>query len=178
MIGKWHGEPYHDFKTKKWYITFEIDDVPALFDKLRDKVLSIEVKEYRKKRSLDANAYCWVLCTKIAGVLKTSKDEVYEDMIQRYAPFDKDEDGYITVTMLARIPVERLGGHWRLIRHEGAFKSYMRLTGSSEMDTKQMAWFLDGVISEAKELGIETETPDEIERMKQQWGIRSITQSR
>lgn len=178
MIGRWHGEPFRDFKTKKWYITFELDEAPTIFDRLREKVLSIDVKEYRKKRSLDANAYCWAICTKMAEVLKTSKDEVYEDMIQRYAPFDKDEDGYITVTMLARIPVNRLGGHWRLIHQEGDFNSYMRLVGSSEMDTKQMATFLDGVVSEAKELEIETETPEEIERMKQQWGIENIIANR
>ena len=92
-------------------------------------------------------------------------------MIQKYAPFDKDDEGFITVTMLSRIPIEVLGGHWRMIRHEGHFKSYMKLMGSSEMDTKQMAYFLDNIVDEAKELGIETTTPAEIERMKQQWGI-------
>jgi Ca2+-binding EF-hand superfamily protein len=109
------------------------------------------------------------LCSKIAQKLGTSKDEVYEEMIQRYSDFDKNEDGYITVTMLGRIPIDKLGGHWRIIKHEKGFNSYMRLVGSSEMDSAQMARLLDGVISEAKELGITTETPDEIERMKALW---------
>lgn len=171
MIAKWHGEPFRDFTIKKWLITFEVEEDPTIWEKLKDKVLNLDIKEFKRKRSLDANAYCWVLCTKIADALKTSKDEVYESMIQRYAPFDKDDDGYITITMLARIPVDKLGGHWRMIRQQGDFNCYMRLVGSSEMDTAQMAHFLDGVVSEAKELNIETETPNEIERMKQQWKV-------
>ena len=48
----------------------------------------------------------------------------------------------------------------------------MRLVGSSEMNSRQMAHFLDGVVSEAKELDIPTDTPAEIERMKMLWGTR------
>lgn len=43
--------------------------------------------------------------------------------------------------------------------------------GSSLYNTKEMSLLIDGVVRECKELGIETETPDEIERMKQEWGI-------
>ena len=155
--------------NQTWLVSFEVEAPPQDYDTLKDKELRIEVKPYRKKRSLDANAYCWVLCTEIALKLKTSKDEVYEEMIQRYAPYDKDDDGYITVTMIERIPVSKLGGHWKLISKRDGFNIYMKLVGSSEMDTGQMAAFLDGVVSEAKELGIETETPDEIERLKNLW---------
>ena len=171
MVARWHGEPFRDFATKKWYITFEIDEAPTFFDKLKDKLLNLDVKEYRKKRSLDANAYMWVLCTKMAEVLKTSKGEVYEEMIQRYSVLDQDENGYITVTLLERIPVSKLGGHWKFVKKAGQFCSYIRLKGSSEMDTKEMSTLIEGVVSECKELGITTETPEEIERMVQQWGI-------
>jgi hypothetical protein len=34
-----------------------------------------------------------------------------------------------------------------------------------------MARFVDGVVFEAKALGIETATPEELERMKQQWNL-------
>lgn len=169
MRGRFATTPAQVFGSRKWHITLEVDEEPLLYNELKDKELSIEIKKHKKKRSLDANAFCWALCTKIAQILKTSKDEVYEEMIQRYSDFDKDEDGYITVTMLDRIPIEKLGGHWRLIGQHDNFNSYMRLVGSSEMDTKQMSVFLDGIVSEAKELGIETETPEEIERMKSLW---------
>lgn len=169
MRGRFATVPSKPLGSKRWLITLEVEEEPRLYDELKDKELSIEIKKFKKKRSLDANAYCWVLCTKIAEALKTSKDEVYEEMIQRYSEFDKDDDGYITVTMLSRIPIDKLGGHWREIGQRNEFTSYMRLVGSSEMDSGQMAHFLDGVVSEAKELGIETETPEELERMASLW---------
>lgn len=174
MRGKWHGEPYHDFANKKWLITFEVDMPPAEYDSTKDKELSIEIKQYRAKRSLDANAYCWVLCTKLAGVLGTSKDEVYEEMIQRYSVLDKDKDGnYIAITLLEKVPINKVGGHWRFVKKNGKFCSYLRLKGSSEMNTKEMSILIDGIVSECKDMGIETESPKEIERMKQQWGLKA-----
>ena len=170
MLAKLHGAPYWDYCRKMWLVTFETPEPPEFTDELMLKQLSVDVKEYRRKRSLDANAYCWVLCTKLAQALNTSKDEVYEEMIQRYSVLDSDEEGYITVTLLDRIPVSKLGGHWKIVKHEGKFISYIRLKGSSEMDSKEMATLIDGIVSECKEMGIETATPNEIERMVQQWG--------
>ena len=72
-------------------ITLEIDeeiaDILEHLYKLKEENLSIEIKKYREKRSLDANAYCWVLIQKLAEVLKKNKDEVYEDMICKYGAF-------------------------------------------------------------------------------------------
>lgn len=169
MRGRFATAPLKPWGSDKWQITLEVDEQPTIYDELKEQELSIELKKYRKKRSLDANSYQWVLCTKMAEKLGTSKEEVQDLMIQRYSDFDKDEDGYITITMLDRIPVSKLGGHWKLIGQNGKFNSYMRLVGSSEMDSAQMARLLEGVVSEAKELGINTETPDEIERMKALW---------
>lgn len=136
-----------------------------LLDQPKDVLFKITL--IKKKRSLDANAYAWVLCQKIAEVLQTSKDEVYERMIQRYSTFDMDEGGYITVTMLQRVPVEKLGGHWRMIGTHDGFNSYIRLKGSSEMDPKEMNHLITGIVSEAQELGIETMTPRELQRMEE-----------
>ena len=169
MKGRFATAPSKVWGSNKWQITIEVDEEPGFYENLKDKDLNIDIKQYRQKRSLDANAYCWVLCTRIAGILNTSKDEVYEQMIQRYSEFDKDDEGYITVTMLDRIPIGKLGGHWRLIGQHDNFNSYAKLVGSSEMDTKQMSILLDGIVSEANELGIQTETPDELERMKALW---------
>ena len=141
-----------------------------LFD--QDKEKKFKIEEVKRKRSLDANAYCWVLCQKIAEALKTSKDEVYEQMIQRYSTFDQNGDGYITVTMLTRIPVSMLGGHWRAFNQSGEFTAYIKLKGSSEMDSKEMAHLIDGIISEAKELDIETLPPAELQKMKELWNAK------
>ena len=53
-----------------------------LFD--QDKNKKFEIKEYHKKRSLNANAYAWALIGKIADVLRNSKDEIYLEMLKKY----------------------------------------------------------------------------------------------
>lgn len=133
--------------------------------------LSVEIKKWRKKRSLDANGYLWQLCTMIAEVVKSSKDEVYEEMLQKYGYLYKDEDGNcIVVTLKSSIDIAKVEGHWKFYDGNGKFNAYLMIKGTSEYDTKEMAHFLDMVIDEAKALGIQTETPDEIERMKALWG--------
>ena len=49
---------------------------------------------------------------------------------------------------------------------------YKIYRGSHTYDTKEMSYLIDGTVEEAKEHGIETMTPDELERMKQSWQIR------
>ena len=138
--------------------------VKWLFTQDRDKVF--EVKEYKEKRSLNANSYAWALMTKIADALRTSKNEIYLQMLEDYGQ-----------TLL--IPVE-VGK-----QPDGFFKYYKFITtsqingkdadwykvfkGSSDFDSKEMAILIDGIISEAKELGIETLPPADIERLKERW---------
>ena len=59
--------------------------------------------------------------------------------------------------------MSRIDGHWKLykVSHDGKWKSYLRIRGTSEYDTAEMAYFLDRVIEEAKALEIETETPNQ-----------------
>ncbi len=132
--------------------------------------LSVSIKKYRRRRSLDANAYCWVLCGKVAEAVGSSKDEIYEEMLQRYGYCYKDDEGYVPITVRSNADMARFGGHWKFIRESGGFKSYLKIKGSSEYNSAEMAHFIDSIVLEAKELGIQTETPDEIERMKALWG--------
>lgn len=136
-----------------------------LFTQDRDKVF--EIKEHREKRSLTANAYAWALIGKIADVLRTSKDEVYLLMLKRYGQSE-------VVSVLSFIDVS---GYFKYYEKIGSgtvqgkeFTHYRIFLGSSEYDSKEMAILIDGIISEAKELDIETLPPREIERLKKAWG--------
>ena len=60
------------------------EDFRASYDTLINKELDIQVKEHREKRSLNANAYAWVLINEIANAMKLDKDEVYFDMLKHY----------------------------------------------------------------------------------------------
>ena len=142
-------------------LTFELL-TPTPLEIVPGVVYDLDIKKHRERRSLDANAYCWVLCTKIAEKVKTSKDEIYEEMLQKYGYMSD-----ITITVKSDVDMRRIDGHWKFYQEsgDGKFKAYVMIRGSSEYDSKEMAHFIDMIIDEAKELGIETMTPAEIERM-------------
>ena len=157
---------FRDIMGGGYKVTFHLDFLPSDLQGLGGKVLRLIAKEWKERRSLDANAYCWKLCSLIAEEVRSSKDEVYEEMIQRYGYLDD-----IPVTVKADVDMSRIPGHWHLLRSNGKWSAYVRIRGSSEYDSKEMAHFLDGIVDEAQALGIETRTPDEIERMKQEWKV-------
>lgn len=156
-------------------LTFEVDSSASgqIENMKKGDLLRIRATKYKQKRSLDANAYAWVLMTKIANHpdIASSKENVYEEMLQKYGAFYEDDTGYITVTVRKEVDMSKIEGHWKYIKDNGKFASYLMIKGSSEYDTAEMSHFIDRIVEEAKELGIETETPDELARMKQEWGI-------
>ena len=135
-----------------------------LFNQDRDKLF--EIKEHREKRSLTANAYAWSLIGKIADAMRTSKDEVYLTMLKRYGQSDM-------VSVLSSIDVSGYFKYYEPIStatlQGKEFTHYRIYKGSSEYDTREMAVLIDGIISEAKDLEIETLPPNEVERLKVMW---------
>lgn len=154
-------------------LIFEVDAGAAgqIESLTKQERLRIRVVKYKERRSLGANAYAWVLMTKIADVVGSSKEEIYEDMLQKYGSFYEDEDGRITITVKKSVDMSKIDGHWKYIKDNGKWASYLMIKGSSEYDTAEMSRFIDRIIEEARELGIETATPEEVARMKQEWGI-------
>ena len=193
MKAVFHGEPFRDFKSKKWYITFELDKMPTFFDELKDKVLNLTVKEYKEKRSLDANAYFYVLVNKIAEELKISDREVHDKLLSENLCFiynDGVMDWKVTDTEPNKYGLLREGSNYFidslnkvvLTKEDGSYytskgkpkvgRIYWHIKGSHQMDSKEMSRLIGSTITEAKQLGIETMTPDEIERMVQQWDVK------
>lgn len=162
-----------DWLSGKLHILLSVDGEPAeeINTLMTCEKLSVRLKKWRQKRSLDANGYLWALCTEIANHpdIKSSKDEVYENMLQKYGYLYKDDEGYISITVKAAVDMNKIDGHWKFYKSNGKFSSYMKIKGSSDYDTTEMAHFLDMVIQEAKELGIETMPPKKLERMLEKW---------
>lgn len=135
----------------------------------KGKELSVEVKTYRHKRSLNANSYFWLILSEMAAILHTTKDELYLVMLERY--------GVYTHLIVKPNVVERVKEEWRTVRELGEvivngakgvqLQCYF---GSSSYDSKEMAILIDGVVQEAKELGINTMPSDELARIKSEWG--------
>lgn len=151
-----------DWRTGKWQIALEADRRPDMIE----GDVRVTIKKWREKRSLDANSYLWVLLEKMALELDTTKEELYEQFLQKDGLLDMDENGFITVTMRADIDPKHLPGHWRLYQTTDEWNVFRRIRGTSEYDTKEMAWFIDRVIEAAKEIGVEVATPDELEKIK------------
>ena len=160
-----------DFGSKCVTLTLSVNEeaaVKSLYDELHDvEKLSIKIDKHREKRSLNANNYAWAIMTEIANALRASKEEVYLNMLKRYGQSE-------IISVLSHIPI---GEYVKYCEEAGEstlngklFKHYKVYKGSSEFDTREMSIFLDGVVSEAKEMGIPTETPDQIAKLKALWG--------
>ena len=144
--------------------------VQWLFSQDKDK--KFEIKEHKAKRSLNANAYAWTLIGKIANVIGNTKEEVYKEYIKNkgiYRIITIDEKAAPTFIKVW----EDRGLGWLCERSETKIAGLVDVIayyGTSSYNTKQMAGFIDYIVQEAKELGVETLTPDEIERLKTSWG--------
>lgn len=170
LTGKIHGVSF-SYTTGKPLITLEMNErqnALNMVDTLENaEKLSIKIDRFREKRSLNANNYAWKLITEIGNVTRQGKDEVYLAMLKRYGQGE-------LISVLAHIPI---GGYIKYYEEAGEstlngklFKHYRVYKGSSEFDTREMSIFIDGVVSEARELGISTDTPDQIAKMKALWG--------
>jgi hypothetical protein len=152
-----------------------LNDVKALMDKyVEGKEYTVKIERKRAKRSLDANAYCWVLCKKLAGVLGVYTDtDIYMECIRKYGvsdirPVKKDfaED-------LCRMWDGQGIGNQHVVMGPSKHDGYINIKfywGSSKYNTLDMSRLIDGIVSDCREQGVETMTPDEIERLKQAWG--------
>lgn len=154
-------------KPKLTLVINEKSDLLCGYDDLKDiEKLSIEIKQYREKRSLNANAYAWKLIGEIADIARASKEEIYLEMLRRYGQSE-------LISVLAHIPIQHYvkyydeAGESKL--NGKLFKHYRVYKGSSEFDTREMSVLIDGIVGEAKELGIQTETPEQLAKIKSLW---------
>ncbi len=166
-----------NWKSGRMRLTFEMEsDVASSVDKIKDKPLRISVKQWRDKRSLDANAYYWVLVAKLGDKLNLSKPHLHNILLRRYGQ-PEVIDGKMIYLVLpdtdqgARKADEAETYHIKPTsevktgRNGERFRTYVMLRGSSTYSTEEMAHLIDGLVSECKEAGIETATPEELSRM-------------
>ena len=139
------------------------------------KQYDVEVKEHREKRSLDANAYCWVLIGKLSSKLHIAPAEVYRQYIQ-------DIGGNYTIVPVKESKIKHWERIWcsghigRMVKDMGpcrgldGYHNIMSYIGSSDYDTAQMSRLIDLIVQDCKAQGIETLTPDKLDAMKVKWG--------
>jgi len=150
----------------------ELRDVLA-----KGKLLAVEVKQYRKGRSLDSNSYLWTMCNKLAEKLSTpkspiTKDDVYREAIRKVGQFEYLAVAEDAAEQFIKVWNSR-GLGWYAEEMDSKIpgcKKIIAYYGSSVYDTKAMSVLVDYVVEECKENGIETLTPQELAAMNEKWG--------
>ena len=151
--------------AKRGRLTLDLEgDFRNTYDRLKDCDVELTVEKYSEDRSLKANAYLWLLIGKIANALRESKEDIYLDMLKAY--------GQGGVASVQEKDEARFCKSYKYHEYIGEstnkgklFKHYHFWVGSSEYTRSEFAILLDGVVMEAKNLGIETRPEAEIKSM-------------
>lgn len=168
-----------DFRTGKPKVTLLINEKQSFLDgvdELKDcEKLTVEMKKFRSRRSLDANAYFFVLADKVAEKLNITKEEVYRNCI-------KEIGGVSETVCVKNEAVDRLceawqqnGIGWQTDTFPSKIKGCTNVTlyyGSSTYDAAQMQRLTENIVQDCRSLGIETKTPNEIANLLSLWNSR------
>jgi len=153
-----------ELDSGNYNITFSVTEIP-MFDGTSYDLYDIDWKKHREKRSLDANAYAWMLMSKIANATHRTKEEVYVEALQNYGQhaflFRVEHNTDVTLD----------GVYVKYLEFDGTHDIYEAFRGSSTYDTKEMSDFIEGIIQDAQELGIDTIPRMELEKIKEKWRI-------
>jgi hypothetical protein len=121
-----------------------------------------EIKEYKKKRTLDQNSYYWVLLVKLSQKLRIPQEELHFELIKRSCPFSE-----VLVPEESDLRgLEYYEERGKLKKNDRLYKIIRVYVGSSKLNTVEMGILLDNLIEECKLQGIETMTPQELAKMR------------
>lgn len=159
----------------KQRVTVELDgDFRKSFDVLKEVPVTVDIKKFRTTRSKNANAYFHLLIGKIAEVRGLGIEEVKRMMVTEYGTLARDDDGMVVGFKLPpSVDAETIYPYVKFydVRIEDGkpFNCWLVFKQTHMMDTAEMARLIDGTIKEAQELGIETDTPEQLEKYKSYW---------
>lgn len=144
------------------------------FDELAKYDCDIDIKRHRERRSKSANAYLHVLINKIAAQTGETDEEIKVRLVTEYGPLARTRDGKYLLFVLPREADATDYYKYAVLYDQreigntvcNCWKVYK---DTHTMDTKEISRVIDGAIREAKDLGIETETPEQLRRMREQW---------
>ena len=170
-----------DVRNGGFDISFHVQAVPSGVETLReDTDLAITLAKWREqKRSLSANAYYWVIVGKISEITKMPNAAVHNLLLRRYG-VPETIDGELVTTFIpdtdeaSKDVLEKEIYHLKPTSYtkqgkNGTFRAYVLMKGSSDFDTKEMTRLIDGAIDEAKDLGIDTVSTEEVKRMMEDY---------
>ena len=185
-------------KLKNVYQNIADDCTEAVFQVPNQKIaemigkdvrLSLEI--WRESRSRNANNYFYLLVNKIAQIQNIGDREVHDKLLSEnlaYFYVDGAFDWVIQDWKPNQYGLVRIGDEYYLDSHRAVTlskqdgspmktkdgkpktsKIFWHIKGSHQMDTKEMARLIESTVFEAKNLGIETIPPAELQRLVQAW---------
>lgn len=151
-------------------------DLVFMLAKMEDDTV-YDVVPHREKRSLSQNSYYWVLLGKVADKLRISKSRLHNDMLRHYGQRmivdDKPVIVYIPDTEESEnAAMESDTVHLKMTSsvlqgNNGiTYRAYVMMRGSHDYNSSEMSVLVSGIVEEAKQLGIETLTPNELEQLR------------
>ena len=162
----------------EWIVSFTTRDNPvAMFYRLKDHEVSIEIKRTTKPRSLDANAFCWALCSDIGKAITppVPKEEVYRKAIREvgeYEPLPIKAEA--VETFQSRWAAKGTGWFAEVIDDSKlpGYKLVFAYYGSSTYDTATMSRLIDCLVEDARNMGIPIPASKEQEEALNAWAHR------
>ncbi len=146
-----------------------LDIINWLYSQEKEKTFDIKV--HKRKRSLNANAYCWMLLGKIADEIGTTKEEIYRDYIKHKGIYKIITMSTEAVPTFIKVWNDR-GLGWVCEISETSIVGLTDVVayyGTSSYNTKQMANFIDYVVQECQNLEIETKSKEDIDSLLNTW---------
>ena len=178
-----------DYTTGKALMTIEINEkstAKAVFNEFNDTTkLSVKVSKYREKRSLNANSYCWALCSLLSEKMSSSKvkytkEDIYKNAIKElniYRDFTLPPQEAYTLQKAW----EMLGTGWVTEQvdysEDGSNVVIRCYYGSSQYNTKQMSRLIDNLVQDCRAVGIETMPQNEIDSLCMEWEYEKTNKS-
>lgn len=168
-----------DYKTDKPILQLVLNERDCLLslEQLKDIKLSIQVKKWRKKRSINANNYFWKLLSEYSEEKNVDTIEEYKERVKRLGIFrrfrieDKDKKTFEIMWQDKGIAwfceiadTEYIG--------DIEFKIINAYYGSSSFNSKQMSRLINDLVEDCKEVGIETKPQAEIDSLLKEWDER------
>ena len=177
IVGDTNNVKYHNGNLIISCGAWHEDDIQKIMKYMSTgKKISIDIK--RERRSVDANAYMWVLLDKLANKLSNDGVIYTAEALYKHAIHMTGRPTYLPIRKDA---VEAFRRQWRMDRvgriaevmGESKLPGYVVVAayqGSSEYDSKEMSRLIDFIVEECKEQGIETQSPEYIKRLLKEWG--------
>ena len=174
MRGKLNVEHFGDEITLK--ITTK-HNMGELLDKLDGQEIEFDIRKPHDKRSHEANAYMWELCTKIAraisydGIVYT-KEDVYREAITKVGEFKDYPMLYAGCDELRRLwSSQGVGWVTEIVDYLPEDKGLLIRCyyGSSTYDKAQMSELIQCLIQDCEAVGVDHRTPEEIANMISLW---------